>query len=1100
LLKIALQIAHEVEQSTSFGDAMLAACDVMTDAALAGQVLIWQVDGAHIKEIQLVQLLPPAPDSLSNTLQQGARQTLFVTQAPLGQAFGTQQPQSLENCWAVPVFDATGVCALMELREVPLAVQHNPEFGVLLQWLQQELYKASGKLSRKVSHPSHGPLPSVLPYSALMESFPGSVLVLDAAMLRLVAVNPFAERELMLSRDWVLGATLTEALGSGVGHVFERLMRPFVTQGSNLDFDIPWKSRWGLRTLNFRNAVVRSEQGAALYIVSLVHDATLERSARLGLQELQNRFEQFNALCDNGFFVSNPDFSRFEMMGSGIFDICGITPEQMAKRPQSFFDHVLRGDQAMIESVKNPASRETRQDKSYRIQHPQKGLCWLRLRTHKLVDESGTILIYGWVSDVSGQKTQLNRLQSELAHLQSNLQNKNNFLFNLSHEIRTPMNGILGMTELLVKSLQDEKEKRFAKTIYHCGESLLEVLNDVVDYSQIEAGQIELSRTLFAWRDIIEDVLDMQANTAAQKKLVLSCHETVEFPSMLLGDPYRLKQVLNALVSNALKFTEFGEVVIEVRKPSSVVLQAPISSPTATHAEALEFVVRDTGIGIESKDLGRLFTPFTQLRTVRRSEGSGLGLAITRHLVELMGGKVSVSSQPGIGSEFSIQLPLPIGPAGTDQISRHEVTHNERLLDLQEAQVWVVHPDDATCHVLVNQLQSVQCAVTVMNSMDESLTRATRAATRPDRLILYLQPSQATAASLDDAEKLVKALELTHEAVIFLLPGACPEERCAAQERGFSRFMVAPVRQSELIRALTGVSSRLMAQPALPSLRGSVLVVEDSAPNQEVMVQMLLQLGLKVRAVHSGQQALRALCETSFDVVLMDIMMPGIDGIEALSHLRKGSNSRFQFISSPQTPVIAVTAHVLHGDEERFLRLGFDGYLAKPFRQIRLALLLKKFLRVAHGLPAALNHVFDTHVYESKEVEREVMHVKARALLTESVLNAEALDRLQQLDPHGQAHLMARVTQAFDTSLHRMLPELQEALGSGNLPVIRRVAHTLKSSSSSIGAMRLSRLCGDLEINVSTWTPQNLALRIEGINQEAELVITELRQLLSTTS
>jgi CheY-like chemotaxis protein len=320
--------------------------------------------------------------------------------------------------------------------------------------------------------------------------------------------------------------------------------------------------------------------------------------------------------------------------------------------------------------------------------------------------------------------------------------------------------------------------------------------------------------------------------------------------------------------------------------------------------------------------------------------------------------------------------------------------------------------------------------------------------------------------------------------MILLSSVSSPDDVRSAQLAGFHRFVAKPVRKSELRQAILGVSAQ-RRDPVLlqPRLQGHVLVVEDNPVNQEVIGQMLRHLGLKVRVAAGALQGLRALCEAHFDLVLMDIQMPGMDGVEALSWFRRGTGGRFSFMTPSHTPVIAVTANALGGDEDRFLNLGFDDYLSKPFRQSQLLAMLTKRLSPRSQAPSD-----GTPAQGGADV--------AWAGAADSILDASALDRLRELDPKGENQLLSRVIKAFESSAAKLMPQLQDSRRAGDNTGVRHVAHTLKSSSASIGAIKLSQLCAEIEIKIRTDKLENLDELSDAMCAEVEIVLQALKRLL----
>jgi two-component system sensor histidine kinase/response regulator len=911
--------------------------------------------------------------------------------------------------------------------------------------------------------------------NVLTENLPISLFVFEPGDRRILAINRHAEQEFSLKRSEMIGKTLREFFEFRLAELAEPAMLQAMRQHAPVDVDCEWPSRrLGLRTVNIRNVVLRYADGSPRLLLVIAREVTAERRDRRELEESQARYTELAETVEDTLFVSNPDRSHFEFISSGAFDTYGISRSAFNADHAAIFTNLVEEDRVLLAGQRNREARGEAVAITYRIQHPAKGLRWLRSRTRSRVLPDGTMRVYGLVSDVTRDHQHEVELEAARDVAEAASQAKSQFMANMSHEIRTPMNGILGMTELLLGTPLNDKQRRFAKAVYRSGESLLEIINDILDFSKIEAGKLELAPTDFSLRGVVEDTLELLAPRAREKGLELSFHEAPGLPASVHGDPLRLQQVLTNLIANAIKFTERGEVVVELK------LRAPSEAPLSDSGFVLGFQVRDTGIGIDADTLPRLFTAFTQANggMSRRYGGTGLGLAISKQLIELMGGSIRVESRPGIGSQFIFEVPVRPA-AGENAMVELDAA------ELAALRVLVVEDHETNRTVLENMLGAWGMDVTLAEDGQQALDilqGRTEFDTHYDLALVDMHMPRLDGVSFGHALKAAG----THPdlKMILLSSVSSPDDVRTAQLAGFHRFVAKPVRKVELWQAILGASAQRRETVAMPPrLRGHVLIVEDNPVNQEVIGQMLRHLGLKVRVEAGALQGLRALCEAHFDLVLMDVQMPGMDGVEALSWFRRGNSDRFSFVTPSHTPVIAVTANALGGDQDRFLALGFDDYLSKPFRQSQLLAMLTKRLSPHSPVP-------------SDEAAASGGADPAWANVANSVLDASALDRLRELDPKGENHLLSRVIKAFENSAARLMPQLQESRRAGDNTGVRHVAHTLKSSSASIGGIKLSQLCAEVEIKIRTDKLENLDELIDAMCAEVEIVLQALKRLL----
>jgi two-component system sensor histidine kinase/response regulator len=976
---------------------------------------------------------------------------------------------------------------------------------------------------------------------ALLGNLPVSLLVMDPTDFTVAALNRFAEQELDLKHDDVIKRPIGQVLGKEVIQVIQPRMQEAINSGKTVEHDFEWETTSRRFVVNARHFALRHANGEPRLLITLARDITQARQARVDLEESERRFRELVESMDDSVYVATKGHQRLVYFSPGLPETCGLSLGTVEDHNEAFQSLVVEEDRAALVEANAHCDLLDTTDVVMRIQHPQKGLRWVRRRTRARQLDNGDIRIYGLVSDVTEEREQAFELQRARDAAENASQAKSQFMASMSHEIRTPMNAILGMTELMLGTRLTDTQRRYAQSVFRSGESLLEIINDILDFSKIEAGRQELAPSDFPLQTMIDDTLELMAPRAHEKGIEIASHVQPGLPAMIHADSLRLQQILTNLVANAIKFTESGEVVVDLRRVDED-LTLSVADMVGQTIE-IEFSVRDTGIGIPSEAIPRLFNAFTQANAglSRRYGGTGLGLAISKQLVELMGGKIEAHSAPGVGSEFIFRVPVIVAE-GTSHFGMLDET------DMPPLHVLVVDDNATNLTVLDNLLSAWGMQVTCATDGQEALELLMKPEQDLDIDLALVDMKMPRMNGIELARAVKQSSRYQSLKMVMLSSICTPDDQQQAHKAGYSRFLSKPLRKTELRQVILGLSVDLAVPSSeMPSLQLKVLVVEDNHINQEVCSQMLAKMGCRSTVASSAMEGLRRLTEDRFDVVLMDIQMPGMDGMEALAAFRNNKNNRFQFRTPVSTPVVAVTANALEGDDKKFLASGFDAYLSKPFRMHQLLRVLQSVtstldtepvpslpksvsLAPEVSFPVTARTTLSGETAAEKNAEQhaekqteeqaqtrpvatgtEALNATAAELTKQNspsalsdsdtvahwrdVFDETAVQRLIELDPSGRNALIERVTKMYASSVDKYLSQLDDACRANDLKVIKDVAHTLKSSSANLGALKLSQVCAEIEAVIRDETPTDLTPMIQTLRHEAAKALAALPML-----
>ena len=799
--------------------------------------------------------------------------------------------------------------------------------------------------------------------------------------------------------------------------------------------------------VNDQQQIVRNAEGEPLEIVGSWTDITKRKEAEEERETARSRLTLLLGAAPSVIysFAASGDFAP-TFVSANIAHMLGFSPDQYLLTPDFWRSHVHPDDLPEVEAKQMELFKNCEHLAEYRFRKKDGSYIWVMDEQHLIRDRHGNpVEVVGSWSDIDARKAAEHEAELAKAELENATaaaleasEAKSIFLANMSHEIRTPMNAVIGLSHLALKTDLTPRQRDYVQKIKSSGQHLLGIINDILDFSKIEAGKLSIENIDFDLDKVLENVGNLMSEKASAKALELIFEVEPTVSSHFRGDPLRLGQILINFCNNAVKFTDKGEVAVQVR----------VLEDTAD-CQFVEFSVSDTGIGMSEAQIERLFQAFEQAdaSTTRKYGGTGLGLAISKQLTELMGGQVSVKSEPGKGSTFRFTARLGKGTS----IARPRLLQS----DLRGRRVLIIDDNPHARAVLAGMLTNMTLVADEAASGEEAIGMVRQAAKAGERYeIAFVDWQMPGMNGIETGKRILALPDLGSPPHLVMVTAYGREEVLKqAEESGFENVLIKPVTSSILfdtaVVALGADGGRIETVQAGPSfdidrMRGArILLVEDNEINQEVAMGQLEDAEAFVDLAENGEVALRMIRDNEYDVVLMDMQMPVMDGIEATRIIR--SNLRFETL-----PIIAMTANAMASDRMLCLEAGMNDHIAKPIDPDQLFGVLLRWLKRADGDGKGLTTVPTAPAAEAQAsaVELAIPGIDVRAGLKRTGSNLRRYEIL----------LRKFAEQQFGT-----VAAMQSALSAGDAATAERAAHSLKGAAGTLGANALSEAAAKAE-------------------------------------
>ena len=875
-------------------------------------------------------------------------------------------------------------------------------------------------------------------YQSLVETLPLALLRKDLQG-RFTFANRLLCEAFRKSADEILGRTDSDFFPRELADKYRADDRRVLESRQDFETTEEFQAPNGER--RFTHVVktpVYDATGAVIGIQGIFSDVTEKERAEIELQQTKARLQAVLDAATQMSIIATDVSGVIDVFNTGAERMLGYTAEEMIGQQTPADFHLGSEVRQRGEEMSNEFGRPIRGfdvlvEYARQGQHEEREWTYVRKDgSHLLVDLVVTARrdrfdrIIGFLTiatDISARKKAEEAMRKARDAAEAASQAKSDFLANMSHEIRTPLNAVIGMTELVRDTELNATQREYLGMVQESGESLLAVINDILDFSKIEAGKLSLEVIPFNLREVLGDTMKSLALRAHRKHLELACHVAPEVPFAIEGDPHRLRQIVVNLVGNAIKFTETGEVVLDVAV-----------QPQADDSLMLHFCVQDTGIGIPEDKLDTIFEAFEQVdsSTTRRYGGTGLGLAIVSRLVDLMEGNIWVESAVHRGSAFHFT-------ARYRRTSAENVATATTIYPpmLQGLRVLVVDDNATNRRILTEMLTNWTMQPTAVASVAEALHDLERMSRAGTPYALILTDSNMPVQDGFELARTIQANRALCGSMIMMLTSADrPEDLARCQQYGIAAYLIKPVKQSELLDAIvlavgagsplassatTGtVSTKRSAQPK------SILLAEDSLINQKLAIGLLERWGHRVTVANDGEEAVRLSAERPFDLILMDVQMPALDGLDATRVIRARERETGRHV-----PIVAMTAHAMKGDRERCLEVGMDGYLMKP---IRAEQLFRQIEEISGGAPT-----------DELAAVTATSHGPVDWKLAGQAVNDDQ-------------ELLDQVLNAFLEEGPQLAATMRATLASGDWKRFQRAAHTLKSALRTFGVDAADRV------------------------------------------